>query len=181
MNLQTIIQNETIMLQPLAERHFEELYAAANDPLVWEQHPNPLRYQRDVFATYFDGAMQSKGAYAIINKQTNKIIGSSRFYDEDAATNSILIGYTFLNRESWGGKINPMVKQLMLDYIFAFVDNVLFHIGANNVRSQKAIERLGAKKIDELKVAYHGEPLQLNYVYRITKKDWQMLAKTVYN
>ena len=43
------LQNELIKLVPLHENDFEELYEVASDPLVWEQHPNKLRYQREVF------------------------------------------------------------------------------------------------------------------------------------
>jgi RimJ/RimL family protein N-acetyltransferase len=86
---------------------------------------------------------------------------------------SVLIGYTFLARSHWGSKYNPALKKLMIQYAFQFVDSVIFHIGANNVRSQKAIERLGASKIDEIEVKYYGEESKLNFVYEIKKGDWQ--------
>ena len=57
----------------------------------------------------------------------------------------------------------------MLDYIFQFVDKVNFHVGKDNIRSQKAIEKLGAKKVDEVNVAYFGEPEKLNVVFEIDK------------
>ena len=54
------------------------LHRAASDPLIWEQHPEPDRYERDIFQRYFDGAMASKGALAIIDRRSGRIIGSSR-------------------------------------------------------------------------------------------------------
>ena len=57
----------------------------------------------------------------------------------------------------------------MLDHIFQFVNKVYFHVGKNNIRSQKAMEKLGAKKIDEVIVAYAYEPERLNVVYEIRK------------
>ena len=94
-NLQPILENNLVILKPLSENDFEELYSAASDPKVWEQHPNKNRWQREVFQTFFDGAIQSKGTFKIIDKQTNQVIGSSRFYDFDDKDSSILVGCTF--------------------------------------------------------------------------------------
>ena len=163
------LKNELIKLIPLQEIDFEELYAVASDPLVWEQHPNKLRYQREVFQNYFEGAMFSKGAFLIRDAKTNEAVGSSRFYDYDEKENSVLIGYTFIGRKFWGNGYNKALKKIMLDYAFQQVDKVYFHIGAFNIRSQKAIEKIGAIKVDEFEVEYYGEESKLNFVYLITK------------
>ena len=165
----THLQNEVIKLIPLQEIDFEELYSVASDPLVWEQHPNKLRYQRDVFQNYFEGALQSKGAFLIRDTKTNEPIGSSRFYDYNKNDNSILIGYTFIGRQFWGNGYNKALKKAMLDYAFQFVDSVYFHIGAFNIRSQKALEKIGGVKIDEFEVEYYGEDSKLNFIYVIHK------------
>ena len=60
----------------------------------------------------------------------------------------------------------------MLDYIFQFVDKVNFHVGKDNIRSQKAMEKLGAKKVDEVNVSYAYEPERLNVVFEILKADY---------
>ncbi len=60
----------------------------------------------------------------------------------------------------------------MLDYIFQYVDKVHFHIGKENYRSQKALEKLGGIKIAEEEVAYFAEPVRTNFVYEIKKEDW---------
>lgn len=172
MNIQPFLENETIKLIPLQESDFEALYQVASDPLIWEQHPNKDRYKREVFQNFFDGALESKGAFKIIDKISDEVIGSTRFYDYNPTAKSILIGYTFYGRKYWGSNYNPQVKKLMLDYAFQFVDDVFFHIGAHNIRSQKAIEQLGATKVREIEVAYHGEPEKLNFEYKIAKKDW---------
>lgn len=165
------LQNERILFFPLKENHFEELYAVANDKLLWEQHPNKLRYQRDAFRNFFDGALLSNGAFIIRDKQTNEAIGSSRFYDYDEKSSTVLIGYTFIGRQFWGKGFNLAMKKVMLDYAFQFVYKVQFHVGATNIRSQKSIEKIGVIKITELEVAYYGEPSKLNFVYEITKKN----------
>ncbi|RZL37089.1 MAG: N-acetyltransferase [Pedobacter sp.] len=171
-NLQPTLENELVKIVPLKAEDFDQLYAVASDPLIWEQHPNKNRYQKDVFKTFFEGAIKSGGAFIIYEQGTNKVIGSSRFYDYDEKSDSILVGYTFIGRDFWGTGINNVIKKLMLDYAFEYVENVLLHIGATNFRSQKAIEKIGAKKVDELEVAYYGEPNRLNFVYQIIKKDW---------
>ena len=165
----TNLSNNTVLLTPLKPTDFDQLFTVASDPLIWEQHPNKLRYQKEVFKNFFDGAIISKGAFLIQDAKTQEIIGSTRFYDFDAAENSILIGYTFMGRKFWGSGINGMVKKILLDYAFKFVDRVYFHVGATNFRSQKAMEKLGAIKIAEQEVAYFGEDSKLNYIYKINK------------
>lgn len=163
------LQNQLIKLVPLQETDFEELYSVANDELLWEQHPNKLRYQKPVFQNFFEGAIQSKGAFFIRDAKTNEPIGSSRFYDYNPETNSILIGYTFIGRKFWGKGYNKELKKLMMDYAFQFVNTIYFHVGATNFRSQKALEKIGGMKIDEFEVEYFGEEPKLNYIYRISK------------
>lgn len=169
---QPSLENEFVKIRPLKQSDFEELYTVASDPLIWEQHPNPDRYKREVFEIFFKGAIESGGAFIIFDKQTNEVIGSSRYYDYNPNNKFILIGYTFFARSHWGSKYNPALKHLMIQYAFQFVDAVIFHIGANNIRSQKAIERLGASKIDEIEVKYYGEETKLNFVYEINKNSW---------
>lgn len=169
-NLQPIhLQNELVQLTPLSIDDFEVLYAVASDPLIWEQHPNPDRYQRAVFSTFFDGAMASKGAFLIKDAETGFAIGSSRFYDHRPELKEIKIGYTFFSRNCWGKPYNSNVKHLMLAHAFTFVERVVFHVGASNFRSQKAMEKLGAIKTEEEEVAYFGEPSRWNFVYEIRR------------
>lgn len=170
--LQPILENAHIILCPITENDFEELYEVASDPLIWEQHPNKDRWKKEVFRFFFEGAIKSGGAFKILDKNTSQLIGSTRFYDFNEIDNSILIGYTFLSRKYWGKGINQMAKRMMLEYIFEFVIKVQFHIGADNLRSQIAIQRTGGKKIAEVEIEYYGEASKLNYVYVIHRVDW---------
>ena len=81
--------------------------------------------------------------------------------------NEVKIGYTFFARTCWGQSYNRSTKLLMLSYAFDHVHRVVFHVGANNIRSQKAMEKLGAIKEGEEEVAYYGEATRLNFVYLI--------------
>ncbi len=56
------------------------------------------------------------------------------------------IGWTFLARKYWGGLYNRELKDLMLAHAFRFVETVVFYVGENNIRSQKATEKIGAIK-----------------------------------
>lgn len=172
-NLQPILENEHYLLVPLAENDFDELFSTAADENIWKQHPNKDRWKREVFVNFFDGAMQSNGAFKIIDKNSNDVIGSTRFYDFDAQNKSILIGYTFYATKYWGKGANRAVKTIMLNYIFDFVEKVIFHVGAENLRSQMAMTKLGAQKTGEVEVAYFGETTKRNFVYEITKSDWE--------
>lgn len=166
------LQTNLVAAAPLAETDFERLLAVAADPLIWEQHPNPDRYKREVFATYFKGAMESGGALLISDAATNEVIGCSRFYDYEPDRREVKIGYTFFARRCWGKGYNAAAKHLMLQHAFQYVDSVIFHVGAQNKRSRRAMEKLGAEYLGEETVAYYGEAPKQNVVYRIRKEDW---------
>lgn len=174
-DLQPTLENDLIKIVPLKEADFEALYAVASDPLIWEQHPNKDRYQRPVFQNFFKGAIESQGAFIVYEKETGKVVGSSRYYELDEENNSVAVGYTFIGRDFWGKGHNRALKTLMLDYAFQFLDKVILHIGATNFRSQKATEKLGATKVGELEVAYYGEPAKWNFIYQIDKAKWNRI------
>ncbi|MEO8761064.1 MAG: GNAT family N-acetyltransferase [Bacteroidia bacterium] len=79
------------------------------------------------------------------------------------------IGYTFIDRNYWGKNYNKALKSLMINHAFSFVNYVLFHVGANNLRSQKAMGKIGGIKIGEVEMEYYGEPNRLNFIYQIGK------------
>ncbi|WP_240186868.1 GNAT family N-acetyltransferase [Pedobacter nanyangensis] len=171
-SIQPTLEDDNVRLVPLRETDFEALYEVASDPKIWVQHPNKDRWQRNVFKTFFDGAMQSNGAFKIVDKVNEKVIGSTRFYDYNDKEDSILIGYTFYGTAYWGKGINLSVKKIMLDYIFQFVSKVNLHVGASNIRSQIAVGRIGAEKVAEQEVTYFGEQPKLNFVYQIDRQKW---------
>ena len=166
------LSNEFVTLHPLKPDDFERLYNVASDPLIWEQHPNKNRYQKNVFQTFFEGAIKSQGAFIVFDTRTNEPIGSSRFCAYDETKKTLEIGYTFLARTHWGTTYNKALKTLMLNHAFTFVDAVNFYIGAGNIRSQKSIVRFGAKKIGEIEMEYYGETSKLNYIYQLNKETW---------
>lgn len=141
--LQPTLTGELVELRPLRAGDFDDLFAAAADPLIWEQHPESDRYTAEKFRRYFEGAMQSGGAFAVIDRKTGLMVGSTRYHGYDPDAGEIEIGWTFLARSHWGGRFNREMKRLMLEHAFRFVERVVFLIGPNNIRSQRAVEKIG--------------------------------------
>jgi RimJ/RimL family protein N-acetyltransferase len=145
--LQPTLTGELLELRPLRPGDFEALYAVAADPLIWEQHPASDRWQRNVFEAFFREALESGGAFLVLEKATGRVIGSSRYFGYDEAKSDIEIGWTFLARSHWGGRYNAEMKRLMLAHAFRFVRRVIFLVGPRNVRSQKAMEKVGGRLV----------------------------------
>jgi RimJ/RimL family protein N-acetyltransferase len=171
LNLQPNLKGELIEIRPLTPGDWKELFAVASDPLIWEQHPESDRYKEDVFKTFFREALESGGAFLVIDKETQQIIGSTRFYGYDPEKSEIEIGWTFLTRKYWGGRYNAEMKQLMLAHAFTFVETVVFYVGEHNVRSQKAMEKIGAIRSGLVARVYGNHPPSLNVRYVIRKTE----------
>jgi N-acetyltransferase len=168
-DLQPTLTGERLELRPLRAEDFEDLYAAAADPLIWAVHPEPDRHERAVFEKFFAEALKSKGALAVFDRGTGRMIGSSRFYDLDAEKSEVVIGYSFLSRVCWGGSFNREMKTLMLEHAFRFVNAVVFHVGEHNIRSRRAMEKIGGVLSGSLeKLGADGRPRR-NVVYRIAR------------
>jgi N-acetyltransferase len=146
-DLQPILKGELLELRPLRAEDFDDLFAVASDPLIWEQHPSSDRYKVDVFKEFFRQAMESGGALVAIDLRDGRVIGSSRFNGYDETQGEIEIGWTFLARSHWGGVYNREMKRLMLQHAFRFVDRVIFLIGPQNLRLQRAMEKIGGVRV----------------------------------
>ena len=168
-DLQPHLKGELLELRPLATQDWDELFAVASDPLIWEQHPERDRYKEDVFRIFFRDAMQSGGAFVIIDRKTEQIIGSTRFYGYDPEQSEIEIGWTFLARKYWGGRYNAEMKRLLLKHAFKFVESVVFFVGEANLRSQKAMEKVGAMRVGTATRTYGDHPPARNVKYVIRK------------
>jgi N-acetyltransferase len=144
LNRQPVLIGELVEARPLRAGDFAELYRAAADPLLWEQHPEPDRWRRDVFRTYFEDHLASGGALAVADRATGALIGASRYDNYDPDASEVEIGWTFLARPYWGGAYNADLKRVMLAHAFQYVETVVFLVGADNLRSRRAVEKLGA-------------------------------------
>jgi len=151
-DLQPVLEGELVRLRPTRAGDWDGMFAAASDPLVWEVHPASDRYKEPVFRRFFDEGLASGGCLTILDRESGMIIGSSRYHGHDPAAGEIEIGWTFLARPYWGGRYNREVKRLMLGHIYGWIDTVVFLVGDTNIRSRRAMEKIGGRLRDEIRV-----------------------------
>lgn len=154
MDRQPVLEGERLRLRPLQPDDWDALYAVASDPLIWEIHPANDRWQEPVFRGYFAEAMASGGTLVVIDKATGAMVGSSSMRDHDPADGgSVEIGWTFLARSHWGGAWNREMKRLMLAHALGYVARVRFRVGEDNLRSRRAMEKIGGRMTEERETA----------------------------
>jgi RimJ/RimL family protein N-acetyltransferase len=176
LDLQPVLTGSRIALRPLESRDFEELAKAAADPLVWVQHPDPSRSTREGFVSAFDDALRSKGCLVAVDLERQVAIGWSRYHTY-LPTERVTIGYTFLARSHWGGAANAQMKRLMLRHAFSDVREVRFTVAERNLRSRRAVEKLGAVLAGAEDTARWG---QIHVIYRLTPELWRSGAAPGY-
>ncbi len=173
MNRQVVLSNEIVVLRPLEIGDLEALFEVAKDPLIWEQHPSFDRYKREEFNTFFKESLDSGGALIVQDAKTSEVIGSSRYQPIPGVDHAIEIGWSFLARSCWGGTYNKAVKDLMISQAFEEVEMVIFYIHKQNIRSQKAVEKLGARRITGTNqrnlIRKHGSDL----TYGLFRHNWR--------
>jgi N-acetyltransferase len=169
-DLQPVLKGQRLELRPLRGEDFRDLYVVAADPLIWEQHPNKDRYKEEVFREFFREAMESGGALIATDANDGRVIGSSRFHGYDEEKSEIEIGWTFLARSHWGGHYNREMKRLMLGHAFGFVRSVIFLIGTENLRSQRAVEKIGGVRVGTRRDASGRD----SFVYQITRSTFAL-------
>lgn len=166
---QPVLEGDLVRIRPLVAEDWEALYAVASDPLIWEVHPRPDRWQEPVFRQFFAEALACGGGLAIEDKATGAIIGSSRYDYHVPEEDEIEIGWTFLARAYWGGTYNREVKQLMLDHIHRYVGTVVFLVGKDNLRSRGAMAKIGGQLIPGRNHRGGGQVFSDHVVYAIRR------------
>lgn len=169
-DLQPNLQGELLSLRPLRAADYSQLLAAASDPLIWEQHPINNRYREEEFKEFFREGLLSGAMLIAVDNKTDEVIGASRFNAYDPEKKEIEICWTFLARSHWGGKYNREMKELMLRHAFRFVESVIFLVGTQNIRSRRALEKIGAERIG----SEIDEIGRESYIYQITVSNFQM-------
>ncbi len=146
-NLQPKLKGDLLELRPLLPEDFDDLFRVASDPLIWEQHPVKNRHERMTFEKFFLESIDSGGSLIVIDSKNNKVIGSSRYNGFNIDKDEVEIGWTFLARSYWGGVYNKEMKGLMLEHAFNYVNSVIFLVGIQNIRSQRAVLKIGGNRI----------------------------------
>ena len=158
---QPSLKGALVELRPLRPEDYDDLYAVAADSLIWEQHPARNRHEEAAFRTFFAEALASGGALLVTDAKTRRVIGSSRFHGYSEERSEVEIGWTFLARSHWGGRYNTELKRLMLRHAFDYVSSVVFFVGPENIRSQRAMQKIGG-------VLEPESDAEGRFVYRIT-------------
>ena len=138
-----------------------DLFAVASDPSIWELHPSPDRWQEAVFGQFFAEGLASGGMLTVRQTASGAVVGSSRFSTEYAEDGEVEIGWTFLARSHWGGAANREMKHLMLTHAFGSFATVIFCVGKDNVRSRRAVEKIGGRLLD--RPAHDKRPDHVTY------------------
>ena len=175
MDRQPVLEGERLLLRPLREADRDALYAVGGDPQVWAGHPVSSRWQAPMFAAFFDDLLASGGALAAVDKHAGgaeRIIGSSSYRPLASDPAAIEIGWTFLARSHWGGSYNAEMKRLMLVHAHKFVGRVVFRVGRDNLRSCRAMEKIGGVLTDETElIDTPGGPVPYVY-FEITRAQF---------
>ena len=174
-DLQPTLKGQRLQLRPLRPEDFQDLFAVAADPLIWEQHPEADRHEPGVFRAFFNTALECKGALVAIDLESSHLVGSSRYHGYDPGRSEVEIGWTFLARSYWGGIYNREMKDLMLRHAFVFVKNVIFVVGPRNRCSQRAVEKIGGVRAGSRRVS--GD--RVDFVYRITATEFARLSSDI--
>ena len=173
MDRQPVLEGERLLLRPLRADDWEALFAVASDPEIWAIHPQHDRWQEPVFRAYFADALKQGGALVVIDKASGAIIGGSRMQAYDPADGgSVEIGWTFLARSHWGGAFNRELKRLMLGHALKFVERVDFRIGEDNLRSRRAMEKIGGRLSDRSDIVETASGPVRHVVYEITRDSF---------
>jgi RimJ/RimL family protein N-acetyltransferase len=146
--------------------------AFADRPDVWKLHPDRNRWQPERFAVFFDGAIGGGGAVVAELRDTGELIACSRWYEVDVENRTCAIGYTVIARPHWGDGTNAELKQHMLDHSFTWAETVFFHVAAMNLRSCRAVEKLGATCIFEAPRVMAGIEVPYRH-YRLERDVWR--------
>ena len=155
MNRQPVLIGALVTVRPTTAQDYDALYGVAADPAIWDQHPAHDRWQPAVFRAFFEAGLATGGMLTIRDAADGAVIGATRYVP--AGEDAVEIGWTFLARSHWRWGYNREVKRLMIDHALAEVDAVRFSAGADNHRSRRAIEALGAVQLPDAMVERGGQ------------------------
>ena len=148
MDMQPTLIGPALLMRAATPDDWDGLYAIGSDPSIWALHPAPGRWREPAFRAYVDEGLASGGMLVAVEQASGAICGTSRYSTQFAEPDEVEIGWTFLARTHWGGAVNREMKHLMLTHAFGGFPRVIFRIGEDNVRSRRAVEKIGARLLD---------------------------------
>jgi RimJ/RimL family protein N-acetyltransferase len=174
------LEDAHVVLEPLRAEHVPSLEAAAADGELWRLWFTAVPAPGEM-AAYVEKALagQREGrmlAFAIRERGTGELVGTTRFYDMVDDPRRVAIGYTWYARRWQKSHLNTACKRLLLEHAFERLGCVAveFHTDGRNLDSQRAIERLGAQREGVLR-AHKTRPdgsLRDTVCYSILDREW---------
>lgn len=183
-----ILENDRVQLEPLTENHFEALYKIAQHKELWEFTSAKINSKED-FRNYFDTALlevKNKVSYvfAIFDKQQNIYGGCTRFGNIALAHKRLEIGWTWYHPTLQRTGLNRNCKFLLLSFGFETLglNRIELRTSHLNLKSQKAIEQIGAIKEGILRdhMINDDGTIRNTHLYSILKNDWPQIKATIF-
>jgi len=171
-DFQPTLSGDLLTLSPQAPEDWDALFAVASDPAIWAMHPVRERYQEPMFRKFFEDSLGDRGGLVARDLADGAVFGFSRYSEAFAGPCEIEIGWTFLACDRWGGGWNREMKRLMLGHAFGHYDTVIFRIGEDNLRSRRAVEKIGGVLTDRVQEYRIGDSAIRYVTYAIGKTDF---------
>ena len=180
-----VLMGDRVKLEPMEVYHEQELLDAGNNPDIWAYMPMKVQSIEDM-KHLVDGALQARGhgsefPFVIIDKDSGKIVGSTRFLNISIPNRNLEIGSTWLSPTVWRTRINTECKYLLLKHCFEILGTIRVQLktDSRNVRSQQAIERLGAVKEGVLRnhMIMPDGYLRNSVFYSVIDREWEQVKE----
>jgi RimJ/RimL family protein N-acetyltransferase len=183
-----VLENSRVRLRPLDTTDFEALKPAAFDPAVWQftlSRADDAVSLADYLATaVHDREAGRRYAFAIIDRATGQLVGSTSYYNIVPADQRLSIGYTWLGRAFQGTGLNRAAKHLLLSYAFDHLgyERVELETDSRNEQSQRAMRRMGATEEGTLRRhrLTQGGVRRDTIIFSIIRPEWEGLRQTVF-
>ena len=180
-----VLDGRSVRLEPLSESHIPALAEIAFDPDLWSVTTTNLRDDGDLRRYVEEAlALQQAGTalpFCTIHKPSNRVVGSSRFGNYDAANRKVEIGWTWIARPWQRTVVNAEAKLLMLRYAFEELEcvRVEFKTDAINLRSQGALDKLGAVREGVLRshMIVQGGRRRDSVYFSILPEEWPAVRR----
>ncbi|BBI34300.1 GNAT family N-acetyltransferase [Cohnella abietis] len=169
------LEGKRVKLIPLEIEHSIPLFECSRDPLIWASYPVQINtieeMDKFVYKALEGRERKEQFPFAVFDKELNEFVGTTRFLRISEEHGNLNIGSTWYSPKVWRTRVNSETKFLMIRYVFEVLNTVRIEIvtTTENVRSQRAIERLGATREGLLRKKYYNKDY---FIYSVIKSEW---------
>ncbi|MEI2356980.1 GNAT family N-acetyltransferase [Mesobacillus zeae] len=152
MKIENVLNGETVQLVAMEKNHIAGLWEAAKPDQIWTHMATKISSYSEMESAVEQAlAEKEKGLqfpFVVVERSTGRIIGSTRYLDISTQNRSLEIGWTWYNPAFWRTRVNTECKLLLLEHVFEKLkmNRVCLKTDERNIRSQRAIERIGGVK-----------------------------------